>query len=147
MPWSFSIRVVRPSAKVATVESRSRSLPLDFVNVFSSSDETRSVTPLPMPIEVSQSFMNIIYLPIHFTVINKYSHPYTYVSNPYLNPKPKMCNPIVISLWNISFRIFIEMADAWNCERRLDFSRDIWSCISEFKEDTTPITIDETSWV
>jgi hypothetical protein len=54
-----------------------------------------------------------------------------------------MCNPIVISPWNISLRIFVEMADA---RRPLDFSRDIWSCISEFKGNTT-ITIDETSWV
>jgi hypothetical protein len=36
-------------------------LALDFVNVSSSSDETRSATPLPVPIEVSQLFMNIIY--------------------------------------------------------------------------------------
>jgi hypothetical protein len=35
------------------------------------------------------------------------------------------------------------MADA---RRPLDFSRDIWSCISEFKGNTT-ITIQETSWV
>jgi hypothetical protein len=49
----------------------------------------------------------------------------------------------VISPWNIALRIFIEKADA---RRPLDFSRDIWSCISEFKADTTT-TIDERSWV
>jgi hypothetical protein len=60
--------VARPCIKVTAVGSRS--LALDFVNVSSTSDETRSVTPLAMPIEVSQLFMNIIYLPIYFTVIH-----------------------------------------------------------------------------
>ena len=53
--------VARSSVKVAAVESRRRSLALDFVNVSSSSDETRSATPLLMPMKVSQLFMNIIY--------------------------------------------------------------------------------------
>jgi hypothetical protein len=61
MPWSFSIRCQTFGIKVAAVESRRRSLALDFVIVSSSSDENRSGTPLPMPIEVSQLFMNIIY--------------------------------------------------------------------------------------
>jgi hypothetical protein len=63
---SFSIRcqTLGKGWHVAPVENRSRSLALDFVNVSSSessSDETRSATPLSMPIEVSQLFMNIIY--------------------------------------------------------------------------------------
>jgi hypothetical protein len=51
--------IARSSTKVAAVESRRRSL--DFVNVSSSSDEIISATSLPMPIQVSQLFMNIIY--------------------------------------------------------------------------------------
>ena len=55
--------VARPSTKVAAVESRRRSLALDFVNVSSSSDETISATPLPMPIEVSQLTTCVIAMP------------------------------------------------------------------------------------
>jgi hypothetical protein len=38
-------------------------LALDFVNVSSSSDETISATPLPMPIEVSQLTTCVIAMP------------------------------------------------------------------------------------
>jgi hypothetical protein len=40
-----------------------------------------------------------------------------------------MCHPIVISPWNISSRIFLDIADA---QIPLDFGRDIWCCIGKF---------------
>jgi hypothetical protein len=108
-----SLSVARSSANVAAVESRRRSfafiltlsmcpprvMKLDLLHLY----PHRSLrAPFPSletsckPLRRRETFTHanrsksIVYeyhLPIYSTAFNKYSHPYTYVSNPHLNPK------------------------------------------------------------